>query len=568
MASYPNVTAANQYARSVVSGKILACKYVQKACQKHLDDLKRQKNKGFKYRFDKDKAERVCKFIQLLVHTKGRWRSSSIEASRIQLEPWQIFIYCVVFGWLKKKNGKRRYSEVYIEVPRKNGKSILAAGTGLYMACADGEHGAEVYCGAATEKQAWKVFEPAKLIVERLANLRKRFKIKPWAKKLVLPDGSKFEPVIGDPGDGDNPHCGIVDEFHEHKTSALYDTFLTGMGAREQPLMWVITTAGFDISSPCYEMRERSIEMLNDITASDEGLFAIIYTIDDEDDWKDEKALFKANPNLGVSVDLDFVKGHQKVAIARANKTNAFLTKHLNKWVTAKEAYFNFDKWKSCEDPELSIEQFEGESCFLGFDLAQKLDLNAMVRIFVREIDGKKHYYSVAPKFFVPYDSIFEAESKRVGDRYQKFHTQGSLIATEGCEVDYRFILDEAVEAATLNPVVSSPIDPHGATNLSHQLDDEGLEPISIQQNYTNMSDPMKELEAAILSGRFHHDGNPVLSWCISNVVGKHMPGSDDVVRPIKQKAENKIDGAVALIMAIGQAMIQEVEDAPMIGIL
>ena len=424
------------------------------------------------------------------------------------------------------------------------------------MLCADGEHGAEVYCGAGSEKQAWKVFEPAKLIVDKLSNLRKAFKMKSWAKKLSLSDGSIFEPVIGNPGDGDNPHCAIVDEYHEHKTSDLYDTFLTGMGARKQPLMWVITTAGFNIGGPCYQMRERATEMLDGVSGdADEGLFAIIYGIDPEDDWKSEDALYKANPNLGVSVSYEFVKQQQDIAISFANKRTAFLTKYLNKWVSAKEAYFDFEKWKACEDKTLRLEEFEGESCYLAFDLAQKLDLNAMARIFVREIEGKRHYYSVAPKFFAPYDSIYEPESKLVGDRYKRFLDQGALSATDGCETDYRYILDEAKQAADFNPVTESPIDPHGATNLSHQLDDEGLEPVTITQNYTNFSDPMKELEAAILSGRMHHDGNPIMSWCIANVLGKHLPGSDDVVRPIKQKNENKIDGAVALMMAIGRAM-------------
>lgn len=557
MSSYPNVNTANKYAREVVSGKIDACKYVRQACQRHLDDLDRQKDKHFKYKFNKDKAERVCRFQQLLVHTKGKWKKKGIDQSRIVLEPWQLFIYVCVYGWVKKKNGKRRFKEVYTEVPRKNGKSILAAGIGLYMLCADGENAAEVYCGAGSEKQAWMVFEPAKKIVDRLTNLKQRFSIKSWAKSLIRPDGSKFEPVIGDPGDGASPHCGIVDEFHEHPTADLYETLLTGMGAREQPLMWVITTAGFDLESPCFDMRERVIEMLEGVS-DDDSLFGIIYTIDPEDDWNTEKALRKANPNYGISVEEDFLLEQLNSAKNRPRFTNAFKTKHLNIWVTAKQTFFNLDKWKSCEDKSLTLEQFQDEYCYLGLDCARKIDLNSMARIFVREIEGKKHYYSVGPKFYIPYDSVYEPESKRIGERYEKFVNKKVLSVCDGAEVDYRYILEDMKECAADNPVQECPIDPSGATALAHSLDDEGLNPVTITQNYTNLSDPMKELEAAIAAGRFHHDGNPIMTWCISNVIGKHMPGNDDVVRPIKQKSENKIDGAVALMMAIGRAMLNE----------
>lgn len=187
-----------------------------------------------------------------------------------------------------------------------------------------------------------------------------------------------------------------------------------------------------------------------------------------------------------------------------------------------------------------------------------------MARLFTREIDGKTHYYSVAPRFWVPYDTVFSVEKnedRRTAERFQKWVEMEQLTVTDGAEVDYRYILEEAKAASKLNPVSESPIDPFGATGLSHDLADESLNPITIVQNYTNMSDPMKELEAAIESGRFHHDGNPIMSWCISNVVGKYLPGNDDVVKPIKEQNENKIDGAVALIMAIGRAMLKEPGD-------
>ncbi|MGG7248208.1 terminase TerL endonuclease subunit, partial [Escherichia coli] len=219
---------------------------------------------------------------------------------------------------------------------------------------------------------------------------------------------------------------------------------------------------------------------------------------------------------------------------------------------------------QSCEDKSLTLEQFEGQPCILAFDLARKLDMNSMARLYTREIDGKTHYYSVAPRFWVPYDTVYSVEKnedRRTAERFQKWVEMGVLTVTAGAEVDYRYILEEAKAANKISPVSESPIDPFGATGLSHDLADEDLNPITIIQNYTNMSDPMKELEAAIESWRFHHDGNPIMTWCIGNVVGKTIPGNDDVVKPVKEQAENKIDGAVALIMAIGRAMLKEPDD-------
>ncbi|NWN92287.1 terminase large subunit [Marinobacter adhaerens] len=551
MAAYPNVNAAQKYARDVVGGRITACSYVKEACARHLNDLKASKAKSYPYRFDRNQAERVCEFIQLLPHTKGQWAQGN---KRIDLEPWQLFMFSVCFGWLRKKDKTRRFREAYIEVPRKNGKSIIAAGAGLYAFCADGEYGAEVYCGATSEKQAWEVFRPALSMSRKLPNLRKRFGIVPWAKKLERTDSSVFEPVIGDPGDGSSPSMAIVDEYHEHPDSRLYDTMITGMGSRTQPLMWVITTAGYDIAGPCYEMRERAIEMLEG-TSQDDELFSIIYTIDVGDDWTTDEAILKANPNAGISVKLDYLRSQRDKAVARARLANKYKTKHLNVWVSSKEGFFNMEDWKACEDTSLTIDQFAGEDCVLAFDLARKLDMNSMARLFTRQIDGKTHYYSVSPKFWVPEDTAFDGEDRRTCERFQGWIASKHLDATDGSEVDYREILESAKEASLETPARETPIDPHGATNLSHQLDDEGLNPITIVQNYTNMSDPMKELEAAIVSGRFHHDGNPIMTWCVGNVVGKFLPGNDDVVRPIKQGDHNKIDGAVALIMAVGRAL-------------
>ena len=556
MASFPNVNAANKYARDVVAERIPACRWVRLACQRHIDDLAKSKNKNYPYKFSKEHAERVCRFIQCLPHVKGKWGQQRLP---LTLEPWQLFRFACVFGWVRKRTGQRRFREAYNEVPRKSGKSLESAGIALYCMAADGEYGAEVYCGATTEAQAWKVFEPAQLMCRRTPDFVNAFGIEVNARNLnILADNSKLEPLIGDPGDGGSPSCAIIDEFHEHRTSGLYDTMVTGMGARDNPLTWIITTAGFNTASPCYAKRKEVEQILEGVIKDDE-VFGIIYTTDEGDDWTDPASLIKANPNYGVSVDSEYLLSQLQKAINSPRKAAAFKTKHLNVWGGAKSAFFNMEQWRACEDTSLTLEQFIGEEQIIGLDLAAKLDLTAGVPLFRRTgDDGKVHYYCVAPRFWIPEDTVFSGEDQSASDRYQGWVADGHLDATDGAEIDSLYLLEEIKEAhQSGSPVCNIEIDPHGATMLSHRLMDEGLDVTSVTQNYTQMSDPMKELEAAIKAGRFHHDGNPVMTWCISNVIGKTLPGSDDVVRPTKDKATNaKIDGAVALIMAVGRALL------------
>lgn len=554
MAAYPNVNMANQYARDVLNGKILACKSIQLACQRHFNDLKISLDKNYPYRFDRELAERVCRFVQLLPHSSG-----DLAGQKLKLEPWQAFAFSSIFGWVTKKTKKRRFREAYIRVARKNGKSFFAAGIGTYMFCADGENSAEVYCGATTMAQAKKVFTPARQMADRLPSLRSKFNISVWVDSLTRPDGSLFAPIAGKPGDGDSPHCAIIDEYHEHETDHMYEAMTLGMGARSQPLTLIITTAGTSLESPCYDKDKQVKEMLNGHVPNDR-LFGLIYELDEGDDWTDPTNFIKANPNLDVSISYDDLLAEMEVAKQVPRKVNAFKTKRLNIWVSGKSAYYNMTQWHAAADESLCYEDFAGEDYYLGLDLAQRLDLNAGVGVFVREIEGKKHYYCIKPKFWVPEDTVRSTDPKiaKTADRYVKFVEMGVLEATDGAEADYREILASIIDLQEIDKVRVSeiPIDPSGAMALSHELQDHGFDPISIRQDYTNMSTPMKELEAALAGGRFHHDGNPVLSWCISNVIGKHLPGSDDIVRPTKGDKQSKIDGATALFMAIGRAML------------
>lgn len=546
---------ANHFAEQVVAGEVPACRYVRLACRRHLDDVLKSKADDFPYWFDADEVNRVVQFTHLLPHTKGEW---AYQKKLIELEPWQVFGLGCTFGWRCKEGNYRRFVESYWEVPRKNGKSISAAAVGLLMFTDPVEFGSEVYSGATTEKQAWEVFRPAKIMVERTPLLQKASGIDVRAKKMIKPeDSSVFEPLIGNPGDGSSPSCALIDEYHEHDTSALYDTMRTGMGARRQPLRFIITTAGDNTAGPCYEKRQEIIDTLEGVILNDR-LFGWIWTVDEGDDWTKPDVLKKANPNYGVSVYESYLIEQQRAAINSPRLQAAFKTKHLNIWVSARSAFFNAEKWKRCRDV-FEESDFHGQECAMGADLAAKTDLNAKVKVYPRFIDGVRHYYVVGPKFWVPYDTIYANEdNRRLAEIYRSFQYDGFLTVVDGAEMDYRYILEECKTVANHSAVSAIGVDPHGATCLLHELDDEGLNPVVIQQNFTGMSDAMKELEAAILSGRIHHDGNPVLSWCISNVTGKYLQGSDDIVRPTKESGDKKIDGAVALIMAIGLAMTSE----------
>lgn len=264
---HPHVEIGNRYARDVVAGKVPANKWVKLACQRHLDDLARQKSRDFDYRFDPAAAERACRFIELMPHTKGAWAR---RGERLVMSPWQVFLTISIFGWLQKVDGFRRFRRALLLVPRKNGKSAWAAAVGNYMLTADGEAGAEVYSGATTEKQAWEVFRPARLMAQKTPEFREHYGVQVNAKSIfMLANESRFEPLIGKPGDGASPHLAIVDEYHEHDTDDLLATMETGMGARDQPLVLVITTAGSDISGPCYSMVLDARRMLDGIIEDD-----------------------------------------------------------------------------------------------------------------------------------------------------------------------------------------------------------------------------------------------------------------------------------------------------------
>jgi len=533
---------AHKYALDVIAGKVPAGIWVKAACQRHINDLKRRS----KYRFEQDKGARVCRFIELLPHTKGKWAAAH---ELIKLEPWQCFLVVVGFGWINRETGKRRFRRFYWEIPRKNGKSLLAAAIGLYMLGADGEYGAEVYSGATSEKQAHEVWKPAKIMLQRSKKMCDTIRVEVCAKTLVrLHDASKFEPVIGNPGDGSSPSCAIIDEFHEHDTPNLYDTMQTGMGAREQPLMLVITTAGTNIAGPCHEMHEEVRKVLEGTIENDE-VFACIFGIDPEDDWADPKSLIKANPNFGVSVDAEFLLSQQRQALQNPIQQSRFRTKHMNVWTSVMSGVMNMQQWMLCADKDLEESDVVGAECWIAADLASKSDLCAEQRLYRRELNGRYHYYLFG-RYWLPEETIEEPGPNSA--HYRKWVNQGFLVPTDGATVDFDLITEQIVADCKYSNPNEVVFDPFNAVAMMQKVQAHNIEVVEFIQQPHNFVVPLDELVSAVKDGRFHHDGNPITAWCMSNMVAR--PSKKGMVSPIKQKPHQKIDGAIAVIMAMGRA--------------
>lgn len=551
------VERAHSYARAVVEGDIVACKWVKRAAQRQLNDLK-QAETGWKFRFDEPAANRICRFIELMPHIKGEWArpvwiDGDMVYPRIVLEDWQCFILCTVFGWLHNLTGMRRYKRAYIEVPRKNAKSTLSSGVALYLLTADGEPGAEVYSAATTGEQARIVFNDSSQMAQRESSFIDRFGVNIGKHAITVPEtASVFKPLNaeGSTLDGLNIHGGIIDELHAHKKRDLYDVLDSGTGARKQPLLWMITTAGSDRAGICYEQRIHVTKVLENVF-EDDSFFGIIYTIDDGDDWADEATWAKANPNYGISVNTEDMQQACDKAKSMASAQNNFLTKRLNVWVNADSAWMEMRAWEACRDTSLKLADFKGQPCIIAHDLASKVDIAAKIYLFWRDIDGKRHYYG-----FGRYYLNEAAVQNGSNSQYSGWTRQGLLTVTPGNVTDFEVIEDEFIQDAQEFTIEEAPYDPFQATQFSQRMVAEGLPMIEVGQTVKNFSEPMKWLEALVLEGRFHFDGDPVLTWMISNVVC-HRDAKDNIY-PRKEQEQNKIDGVVGLLMCLNRALSLE----------
>ena len=545
----------NQYVDDVISGKVLACQTVIKACKRHLNDLKRSSQGKFDYHFNHARAEHACQFIEYMPHIKGDLAS---KKQLIMLEPWQCFVFCSIFGWVDS-NGYRRFNKAYVEVPRKNGKSPMGSGVGLYCLSADKEEGAEVYSAGANLKQAKITFNDAKAMVVKSPDLSSYFGIEYTSEAVFIPTtNSTFQPLAKDNKgtlDGKNIHCAIVDELHAHPNGDTYKSIVAGMAARAQPLCFTITTAGGNRTGICFEQHTYIKKMLDNVF-EDESYFGIIYSIDPEDDWKDPAVWAKANPNFGVSVYPNYIKSLCTSAQNSMSVQNEFKTKNLNVWINSDSAWMNMDAWNACEDEELKEEQMAGLDCYVGVDLASMTDFCSVVKVYVRQIEDQIHYYVFA-KQFLNEKALDESKIKLLNNWADDGYIQRTIGNTTNFNVIETYIEELATE---INPKQIA-FDRTQANYMIQNLKNKNIKCITeYNQSVSTMSTPMKELEAAVLSGRLHHTGDPCLTWMVSNVVA-HLDAKDHIYPNRDKNARHmKIDSAVATIMAIGVSMNNKVE--------
>lgn len=544
---------AARYAADVLSGRVVVGRLVRLAVERDERDRGEGHERGLT--FSDDAGSHVCEFVErFLRHSKGKWARRPFL-----LEDWQVWWLYTLFGWLRE-DGTRRFRVAYQELARKNGKSQLAAAVGLYLTAADGEAGAEVYSAATKRDQAKIVWGEAKRMLAQSPALRRY--VTPLAANLHVPaSGSKYEPLgaDGDTMDGLNVHGAIIDELHAHKTRAVWDVIATATGARSQPMLFAITTAGSDRHSVCWEQHAYGQSVLEQIF-DDDSFFALIYAVDEKDDWKDPAVWAKANPNLAVSVS----PGDLAEKCARAKRSpsqqNAFRRLHLNVWTEQETRWLDLDEWDACaQHVPAPVEQ---RRVWLGLDLSSNRDLTALIAVVEGAEDGDP--YDVHAHFWMPSENVRDrVEIDRVP--YDVWIEEGLIETTPGNATDHAFAVQRAAEYLRGGGVQELAFDRWGSAMVVQMLESVGYStepderkrggaPVVVQfgQGFASMGPAAKGLETAILQRRIAHAGNPVLRWMAANVVVRMDPAGS--VKPDKSRSREKIDGIVALCMALDRA--------------
>lgn len=552
-----------RYAERVLSGEIVAGELVRLACQRFLNDLEHGPERGIY--FSEDRAQHILDFYNFVPHVKG-----ALAGKPIELMAWHVFILINLYGFviplIDEMTGEqmldddgdtilvRRFRTAYDEVARKNAKSTLSSGIGLYMTGADGEGGAEVYSAATTRDQARIVFDDAKNMIKKaprsLGRLFGHVKLNIHQERSA----SKFEPLSSDANnlDGLNIHCGIVDELHAHRTRDVWDVLETATGARLQSLLFAITTAGSNKEGICFEQRDYAIKVLRGVV-EDDTYFAMIYTLDEGDDPFDEKNWPKANPGLGICKRWDDMRRLAKKAKEQIAARPNFFTKHLNIWVTAESAWMDMDRWAKCADiaPD---EELRNWPLWVGIDLANKIDICAAVKTWLAP-NGHTHTKS---KFWLP-EGRLETAPKHISELYRKWADAGYLDLTDGDVIDHGYIKAEVEAWVKGESLKEIAFDPWSATQFSLALAEEGLPLVEVAQTVKNLSESMKSVQADVYGNKIHHDGNPVMTWMMANVTVK--PDKNDNIFPNKSTPENKIDGPVALFTAKSRLLVNGGDD-------
>ncbi|MCA0944501.1 terminase large subunit [Salipiger pacificus] len=548
LSAWPWVERGHGYALDVVSGKIDVCRHVRNACRRWINDLHR--GEDFPFHFDPDVAERAMEFAGLLPNIKG-----PMAGQPVQLMPWQAFVYMNLFGWIETAGGARRYRQGVVWVPRGNGKTTVAAPLALYLTFMDGEGGAEGYAAAVTRDQAKILFDTAHAMVSRTKPLQAKFGIETSKHSVYqLRSSSVFKAVSSDAKalDGLNVQVGVCDEIGSHKTAEVYNVLLTAMGKRKNPMLVSISTATGNNAGIGKQLWDYGVKVLDGIV-DDDRFFTLIYTIDEGDDIWSEDTWRKANPSWGVSVQPDAIRAIASQAKSSASQEAIFQTRHLNIWLSSDQALFSPSAWRANRVPGLRLEDFEGEPCYGGIDLSTKTDLAGLSLIFPFMDDDHGERVAIFGQAFLPQLAVDEARAAV----YPEWARKGKLIVTPGDVTDFQAIEDHILDLNQRFQLRDMAFDPWSATQLAQRLMGEGVNMTEFRATTANFSEPTKELEAMIIAGKcIHDDDQGPLSWCISNVVG-HYDARQNVY-PRRERKDQKIDVAIATIMAIGRYTLSE----------
>ncbi|MFC5532376.1 terminase large subunit [Cohnella yongneupensis] len=562
-----------QYAEDVADGRVRACRKHRRACERFLSDIQRSEEEGYPFFFDVDELYRFYRWSRLFKHTKG-----VLTGQPIELTPFQLFVVGNIFCWKRKSSGLRRFRKAYIQLARKNAKSQLLALIASYEAFISPEQ-SEVYIAGWGREQSSIVYEEILSQIRAVEMLKGKY-TDSYGRIRHLKSGSVIQPLSKEAlktGDGKNPSLAVVDEFHVHETSEIYDVLISGMVARANPLIVIITTAGFDMSKPCFTEYQYVSNILDeDSMIENDEYFVIICELDPEDDIKDEQNWAKANPIVATYDEgLAFLRSELKAALDVPEKMRNFLTKNMNLWVDQKEnGYMPMNDWRECGLAERGKRGENGKidlelrDCYVGIDLSKKIDLTSVAGIIPLG-DGRFYVWQHS---FIPADTL---AAKRKTDKfdYDLCVKEGRLTVTPGAVVDYRFIQAHLKKIAEDNlwNIKEICYDPYNATQFAQEMESDGFVMVEIRQGVKTLSEPTKFVRELALSRRVIHDDDRLLTWAVGNAVTRQ--DHNENIQLDKDKSTNRIDPIAALINAAVRAMtlagetdVSEFSDSEFLG--
>jgi phage terminase large subunit-like protein len=552
---YPNVYDGYQYALDVVSGIRVECVYVIGACKRFLSDYEKTLQPDSKYIFDHGRAERYLKLVQLFPHVKGTW-----ETVNVVFLNWQKFIFMNIMGFLHRNTNNPRFRTAHVELPRGHGKSLVASQAVLYFLALDNPKGNEISCASTKTEQARIVLDSARAMAKASPNYLKATGVQVLAHKVIHEKSNSFARALSADSkslDGLNDILCVMDELHA-VSRELYDVISSGMSKRRDSLLLCITTAGFDNSGVGYSQSQYAKKVcLGDVP--DDQFFAIVYTIDEGDDIFSEDTWKKANPGYGGSVDpVTFAAKAEKAKVTPADLPN-FKVKHLNIWLSEAKAFYDLSKWDECYDPTLTYESLAAKKAHIGIDLASKIDLTSFFTVCRDRVKNpntgemESHYY-LWDKTYIPELTASEVNN----DIYNDAIAKGFLIATKGEAINYSKIEEDFKALGRHVKVLSGLFDPWNAISFGQNMIEANFNMREFRMNTANLSEATKELDALMRQKKIHHNGSPLIRWCLGNVVCKEDAAGN--VYPRKSHEKLKIDPIVALIMAIA-AWMQETDE-------